>query len=34
MLERPELFAEVLGDWLDGTKTRREAGVPQLGGVR
>jgi pimeloyl-ACP methyl ester carboxylesterase len=34
MLERPEPFAEVLGDWLDGTKTRREAAVPQLGGVR
>jgi len=34
MLERPEAFAEVLGDWLDGTKSRRDVGVPQLGGVR
>ena len=34
MLERPEPFADVLGDWLDGTRTRREAAVPQLGGVR
>jgi pimeloyl-ACP methyl ester carboxylesterase len=34
MLERPEAFAEVLADWLDGTKSRREVTVPQLGGVR
>jgi pimeloyl-ACP methyl ester carboxylesterase len=34
MLERPEPFAEVLADWLDGTRSRREVAVPQLGGVR
>lgn len=34
MLERPEPFAEALGDWLEGTKGRREIAVPQLGGVR
>jgi hypothetical protein len=34
MLERPAPFAEVLVDWLDGTKSRRDVGVPQLGGVR
>jgi pimeloyl-ACP methyl ester carboxylesterase len=34
MLERPEPFAEVLADWLEGTKNRRETGVPLLGGVR
>jgi pimeloyl-ACP methyl ester carboxylesterase len=34
MLERPEPFAEVLADWLDGTRSRREVLVPQLGGVR
>ena len=34
MLERPAPFAEVLADWLDGTKSRRDVGVPQLGGVR
>ncbi|HSL49275.1 MAG TPA: alpha/beta fold hydrolase [Candidatus Deferrimicrobiaceae bacterium] len=34
MLERPAPFAEVLADWLDGTRSRREVAVPQLGGVR
>jgi pimeloyl-ACP methyl ester carboxylesterase len=34
MLERPETFAEVLADWLDGTRSRRGVVVPQLGGVR
>jgi pimeloyl-ACP methyl ester carboxylesterase len=34
MLERPEAFAEVVLDWLDGTRSRREVVVPQLGGVR
>jgi hypothetical protein len=34
MLERPEAFAEVLADWLDGTRTRREVAVPQLGAAR
>jgi pimeloyl-ACP methyl ester carboxylesterase len=34
MLERPEPFAEVLADWLEGTRSRREVAVPQLGGVR
>ena len=34
MFERPEAFAEVLGDWLEGTRSRREVAVPQLGGVR
>ena len=34
MLERPAVFADVLVDWLEGTKSRREIAVPQLGGVR
>jgi pimeloyl-ACP methyl ester carboxylesterase len=34
MLERPEPFAEALADWLDGTRSRREVAMPQLGGVR
>ena len=34
MLERPEPFAEVIADWLDGTHSRREVAVPQLGGVK
>jgi 2-hydroxy-6-oxonona-2,4-dienedioate hydrolase len=34
MLERPEPFAEALADWLEGTRSRREIAVPQLGGVR
>ncbi|MGH7398005.1 MAG: alpha/beta fold hydrolase, partial [Candidatus Rokuibacteriota bacterium] len=33
MLERPEPFADVLVDWLDSTRSRREVAVPQLGGV-
>lgn len=34
MLERPSLFAEVVDDWLEGTRSRRVLAVPQLGGVR
>jgi pimeloyl-ACP methyl ester carboxylesterase len=34
MLERPEAFAEVVGDWLDATRSRRDVALPQLGGVR
>ena len=34
MLERPEPFAEVVDDWLEGTRSRRVLAVPQLGGVR
>lgn len=34
MLERPEAFAEVVDDWLEGTRSRRIRAVPQLGGVR
>jgi hypothetical protein len=34
MLERPEPFAEVLADWLEGTKSRREIAVAQLRGAR
>ena len=34
MLERPEAFAEVLGDWLDGTRSRRAVVLPQVGVAR
>ena len=34
MLERPAPFSEVLADWLDVTRSRRDVPVPQLGGVR
>ena len=34
MLERPEPFAEVLTDWLEGTKSRREIAVADLRGAR
>ena len=34
MLERPEPFAEVLTDWLEGTKSRREIAVAHLRGAR
>jgi 2-hydroxy-6-oxonona-2,4-dienedioate hydrolase len=34
MLERPEPFAEVVADWLEGTRARRAVGAPALGGVR
>jgi pimeloyl-ACP methyl ester carboxylesterase len=34
MLERPEAFGEVVGDWLDGTRSRRDLAVPQPGGVK
>lgn len=34
MLERPEAFAAIVADWLDGTRARRLVGAPVLGGVR
>lgn len=34
MLERPEGFAEVVGDWLRSTRHRRAVATPVLGGVR
>lgn len=34
MLERPEPFAEVVADWLEGTRAQRAVGQPALGGVR
>jgi pimeloyl-ACP methyl ester carboxylesterase len=34
MLERPEAFAQVLADWLDGTRDRRGLAAATLGGVR
>ncbi len=34
MLEWPEPFSHIVADWLEGTRARRSAGAPQLGGVR
>jgi pimeloyl-ACP methyl ester carboxylesterase len=34
MLEWPEPFADIVGDWLEGTRARRSVTAPQLGGVR
>jgi hypothetical protein len=34
MLEQPEGFADVMADWLEGTRGRRVAAVPAVGSVR